>query len=129
VTPFWKYKSLRPLSIGDALPFILAYFTLELLAYLLDTKPPHPLDLDAGWKPFLAWVVIYIAFLVLYTRIYSIFRRVNNISDKPSPSFQRNSDNYQLAKSEIEAENVVKRKGDACPTIGRTPEEPVKNSE
>jgi len=103
---FWKYKSLPSRNLNGGLAFLLAWFTMQLLSYLLGVKSFDAFDFSSGWKPYTGWLIIYFAFFWSYTCVIGLFY-------KPSPSFKRQSDNYMLSVAEMEAERQSKQNKDA----------------
>lgn len=55
-----------------------------------------PLDYKAGWKPFLAWLFIFLCFSRFYDALLRLFA--------PLPPSPEGPDTYTLAQAEIEAE-------------------------
>ena len=92
-------------KVFDFASWILAALTLSLLHSWLITRT-QPLSLDAGWRPFVAWILIFVGLQAFYEKI---FRDILRIFDPPSPSAQQ-PDLYILAQAELEAERALKLK-------------------
>jgi hypothetical protein len=88
--------------------WILAALMLLLLRSWLITRT-EPFSLNAGWRPFVAWFLIFAGLQAFYEKI---IRDILRTFDPPSPSTQQH-DLYILAQAELEAERGLQPKAKA----------------